>query len=69
MKFVIFFVHKTAFHIAVEKGDVEMIKLLLNSERIDANLKSISILIYIHAIISVCKFNYILFFCLLHHYT
>ena len=36
-----FFAQKTAFHIAVEKGNMEIITLLLNSEKIDVNITSI----------------------------
>lgn len=35
------FHEKTGFHIAVEKGNIEMIQALLNCERIEANIKSI----------------------------
>lgn len=41
MKFEFFWIQKTAFYIAVEKGNIDMIKLLLNSERIDINIKTI----------------------------
>ena len=30
-------IHKTALHIAVEKGNVEIVKLLLSNEELDIN--------------------------------
>lgn len=42
MKFFKFFVHKTALYNAIEKENIEIIKLLLACENIDINLSSIS---------------------------
>lgn len=40
MKFMLIF-YKTAFYTAVEKGNIEMIKILLSSDKIDANILNI----------------------------
>lgn len=36
-----FFICKTALHTAVEKGNVEIVQLLLSRQEIDVNLPSI----------------------------
>lgn len=33
--------HKTAFHIAVEKGDIEIVKILLENLKLDVNFRKI----------------------------
>lgn len=37
----VFIFNKTAFYTAVEKGNIEMIKILLSSDKIDANILNI----------------------------
>lgn len=49
MKFIFLHFFKTAFHIAVDKGNTDIVKLLLHSNKIDANLTSI-LAIIIHSI-------------------
>ncbi len=39
-----FFFNKTALHIAVEKGDPDIVQNLLLQEKVDVNAKSIEIL-------------------------
>ena len=39
---LLLFTHKTALHLAIEKGNIEMIQLLLENEKLDVNLLSIS---------------------------
>ena len=41
MKFA-HYIHKTALHIAIEKGNIDIVQLLLTNEKIDVNQKSIS---------------------------
>lgn len=40
MKLILLF-HKNSLHIAVEKGDLEIVKLLLENEKININLQTI----------------------------
>lgn len=40
MTFLSFF-HKNALYIAAEKGDIEMIKLLLSNPKVDINFQSV----------------------------
>ena len=50
------FIQKTAFHYAIEKGNTQIVQLLLLNENIDINIKSVN--------------NYILFYLIpLFHYN
>lgn len=40
MKFLVWLLYKTALHIAIEKGNRKIVKLLLENESIDVNIKS-----------------------------
>lgn len=42
---IICFFHKTALHMAVENGNIEIVQLLLTNKNIDVNL--LGILVYI----------------------
>lgn len=39
MKFLNFFIKKTALHLAVEKNNVEIVQLLLKNKKIKVNIK------------------------------
>ena len=41
IKFLILLVYKAAFHHAIEKGNLEIVKLLVNQKGIDICIKSI----------------------------
>ena len=41
------FLNRTALHIAVEKGNLEVVQLLLERKEIDVNIKEIFLLIFI----------------------
>ena len=52
MKFKIFFFNeKAALHIAVEKGNIELIKILLSNPNIDINLYTILNIVFVYIII------------------
>lgn len=44
--FYFVFINKTPLHIAIEKGDANVVKFLLKNKFIDVNLKSILIYIF-----------------------
>lgn len=46
MKLIFLVFNKTSLHIAVEKGNIEIVELLLKHPRIDINSQSISNLVY-----------------------
>lgn len=41
MKFAFFLFNKMALHMAVEKGNPDIVQLLLNREEIDVNIRSV----------------------------
>ena len=41
MKFAFFLFYKMALHMAVEKGNPDIVQLLLNREEIDVNIRSV----------------------------
>lgn len=41
MKFILYYFNKTPIHIAVEKTNITIIKLLLSNKQLDINAKSI----------------------------
>ena len=47
MKFSFFSFYKTPLHIAIEKENIDIIKLLLSNEKLNVNLKSVSYCIII----------------------
>lgn len=46
IKFIIYFFHKSALNIAVEKGNAKIVELLLSNKQIDVNFKCISNIIF-----------------------
>lgn len=50
MKFYIFFLNKSPFYAAVEKENIQIIKLLLTKEKLDINMLNISAKIYFNII-------------------
>lgn len=54
MKFYFFYFNKTALHIAVEKGFLEIVELLLSRDNLDVNIKNI------HNYFKIIKFEIIL---------
>ena len=59
MKFWIY-IERAALHIAVEKGNIQIIQLLMTSKRIDINIQSILIVIFISlTITNFTKFSFI----------
>lgn len=49
MKSTLLIYNKTAFFVAVEKGNVEMVKTLLTNDDIDVNIGQIFIFFYQHS--------------------
>ena len=46
MKLSILFLNKTALHLAVERNNLEIVRLLLQNPQINVNIKTILILIF-----------------------
>ena len=59
MKFIFhYFNDKSALHIAVEKGNIEVVKLLLKIDNIDVNLKRVFTIIHLHNFNYLFKFHF-----------
>lgn len=46
------FFYKTAFYVAVEKENIDIIKLLLSNDKIDVNIPCISLYFFLNRIIN-----------------
>ena len=54
-----YYIHQTAFFSAVEDEHIEMIQLLLSSEKIDPNTKNIFQFLFCHTILNhILEFSY-----------
>lgn len=56
MKFNSIFFNKAPLHLAVEKNDIELVKLLLNCENININIQTVCIFNFCYKIVKYLFF-------------